>query len=95
MEFSKEVCDIFHSVMRVQGKNAIFISMLAVGNMHRLKYDVANADIGDRIIKVNGISVIIDEYSEHKLQNIRFVVRDGNIAMECINPCTNCKQSNS
>ena len=90
MEFSKEVLSVFRSVMSVQGKSAIKIGFENVDGGKKLCYDVCDIKPNDRHIVVDGIDVIINEESENMLKNVRFIILDGGIGLECIVDCDGC-----
>jgi len=90
MEFTKEVQSVFQTVMRFQNKDSILIELADFESGKALRYDVADYQEGKRRIYVDGISVLVDEETEHTLRQIRFFVEDGAIAMERIGGCRGC-----
>ncbi|MDY5730006.1 MAG: hypothetical protein SPL05_00515 [Eubacteriales bacterium] len=91
MEFSKQVQEVFKAVMRLQNKSAVAIWLANYENGKTLQYDVADVQPGDRHIIVDSVCVIVDEETEAVLQNMRFLVEDGNIALERIGGCNGCQ----
>ena len=94
MEFSSEAREVFKTVMKVQGADAVLMAFENMDGLSKFRLDVKKLTPKDRVILIDDIPVVINKEDEKSLKNIRFIVQDNKIMMESKGGCACCTGCN-